>query len=173
MSRTRRIFVLGAIALFIFGVAWRRRRTLPVAATPAPLQTGTISASLDFGDRIRTYLIHVPSGYFSKTPLPLVFVLHGATESNASVENLSGMSTKADREHFITVYPSGTGRLPTWNAGNCCGYAIANHVDDIGFFRALLEKLERDYAVDRKRVYFTGISNGAMMSYRVACEMAE
>jgi polyhydroxybutyrate depolymerase len=85
------------------------------------------------------------------------------------------MSAKADKENFLAVYPSGTGRLsdvPTWNAGNCCGYAIQNHVDDIGFFRALLEKIERDFAVDRKRIYFTGISNGAMMSYRVACEMS-
>jgi polyhydroxybutyrate depolymerase len=51
--------------------------------------------------------------------------------------------------------------------------SIQNRVDDIGFFRTLLEKLEREYAIDRKRIYFTGISNGAMMSYRVACEMAD
>jgi polyhydroxybutyrate depolymerase len=37
----------------------------------------------------------------------------------------------------------------------------------------LLAELERRYAVDRKRIYFTGISNGAMMSYRVACEMSD
>ena len=60
--------------------------------------------------------------------------------------------------------------MPTWNSGNCCGYALENHIDDIGFFRALIEKLECDYAIDRKRIDFTGISNGAMMSYRVACE---
>jgi polyhydroxybutyrate depolymerase len=177
-SRRRRIFLLGVVALLVCGMAWRRRKVLPVSATPAsatpaPIQTGTISGSLDFGGRTRTYLLHIPTGYDGKTPLPLVFVLHGATESNENVENLSRMTPKADREHFIAVYPSGTGRLPTWNAGNCCGFANATRVDDIGFFRALLEKLERDYAVDRKRVYFTGISNGAMMSYRVACEMPE
>jgi len=171
--RRRRIFVLGAVALLVCGVAWRRRRVLPVSATPAPIQTGTISGSMDFGGQTRTYLLHIPTGYYGKAHLPLVFVLHGATESNDSVENLSGMSAKADREHFIAVYPRGTGRLPTWNAGNCCGYGVVNHVDDAGFFRALLEKLEGEYAVDRKRVYFTGISNGAMMSYRIACEMSE
>ena len=89
---------------------------------------------------------------------------------------MSGMSAKADQDHFIVSYPSGTGRLsavPTWNSGNCCGYALENHIDDIGFFRALIEKLERDYAIDRKRIDFTGISNGAMMSYRVACELSD
>ncbi len=33
------------------------------------------------------------------------------------------MSTLADQQNFIAVYPNGTGKLPTWNAGNCCGYA--------------------------------------------------
>ena len=69
--------------------------------------------------------------------------------------------------------PAGTGRVVTWNAGNCCGSAMQENVDDIGFLRALLEKIQHDYAIDPQRVYFTGISNGAMMSYRVACEMAE
>lgn len=170
--RRRRILLLGAIALLVCGAAWRRSLP-PVSAIPAPIQIGTHSASMEFGGQARTYLLHIPAGYDGKSPLPIVFVLHGATESNYNVENLTGMSAKADREHFIAVYPRGTGRLPTWNAGNCCGYAMAAHVDDIGFFRALLEKLGRDYDVDRKRVYFTGISNGAIMSYRVACEMSE
>jgi polyhydroxybutyrate depolymerase len=173
--RKGRILLLGAIGLLLCVVVWRHTQSSPILESSASTQTGTRPASLDFGGRIRTYLLHVPPGYDANPPLPLVFVLHGATESAESVERLSRMSAKADQEHFIAVYPSGTGRLsgvPTWNAGNCCGYALENHVDDIRFFRALIEKLEREYAVDRKRIYFTGISNGAMMSYRVACEMS-
>jgi polyhydroxybutyrate depolymerase len=175
-SRNHRILVLCAIAALLFcGVVWRRGKLRAVPAVAASTQTATRSASLEFDGRTRTYLLHVPPAYDGKTPLPVVFVLHGATQSDASAEKMSGMSAKADKENFLAVYPSGTGRLsdvPTWNAGNCCGYAIQNHVDDIGFFRALLEKIERDFAVDRKRIYVTGISNGAMMSYRVACEMS-
>jgi polyhydroxybutyrate depolymerase len=122
---------------------------------------------------MRTYALHVPPSYDAKTPLPLVFVLHGATESNDNVEQLSGMSSEADQRRFLVAYPRGIGNLPTWNAGNCCGAAVQEKVDDVGFLGALLAKLEHDYAVDRKRVYFTGISNGAMMSYRMACEMAD
>jgi len=171
--RKRRILMLGAIAVPVCGVAWHRGKARPVLATPGPTQSGTLSESLDFGGRMRTDWIHVPVGYDAKKPLPLVFVLHGAIQSPDSAEKMSGMSAKADQEHFMVVYPRGTGQLPTWNAGNCCGDAVRNDVDDIGFFRALLEKLERDYVIDRKRSYFTGISNGAMMSYRVACEMSE
>lgn len=164
--RQRRMLMFGAIILLICGVAWRLGKAVPV-------QSATHSESLDFGGQVRTYLLHVPVGYDAKTPLPLVFVLHGATQSPDSAEKMSGMSAKADQAHFIVVYPRGTGQLPTWNARKCCGYAIRNDIDDIGFFRALLEKLGHDYAIDRTRIYFTGISNGAMMSYRVACEMSE
>jgi polyhydroxybutyrate depolymerase len=176
MTGRRRIFLLlFVILLLIAAAAWRRggaRSERVQASTP----TGTLQASIEVGGLIRNYLIHVPTGYAGGTPLPLIFVLHGATQSPRSAEEMSAMSTKADQQHFLAVYPSGTGRLndvPTWNAGNCCGYAIENHIDDIAFFRALIEKLEHDYAVDPKRIDFTGISNGAMMSYRVACEMSD
>ena len=174
--RKRRIVVLGAICLLVAGVVWRRATDRPAWASHAMSQADTQSASLEFGGRTRTYLLHVPAAHDAGTPLPLVFVLHGGGQSPESAEKMSGMSAKADEKHFIAIYPSGTGRLsamPTWNSGNCCGYAMQNNVDDVGFLRALIEKLERDYAVDRKRIYFTGISNGGMMSYRVACELSE
>ncbi|MGC1687077.1 MAG: PHB depolymerase family esterase [Candidatus Acidiferrales bacterium] len=172
----RRILILGTICVLVLGVMWRRTGAWPAMASFASIQAGTQSASLDFGGRIRTYLLHVPPTYVAGTPLPLVFVLHGGGQSPNSAEKMSGMSSKADEKHFIAIYPSGTGRLsamPTWNSGNCCAYAMQNNIDDVGFLRALIEKLERDYSVDRKRIYFTGISNGAMMSYRMACELSE
>jgi len=89
---------------------------------------------------------------------------------------MSGMSALADREEFLAAYPSGTGyisRVPTWNAGNCCGYALAHKVDDGAFISALIHKLERDYPLDPKRLFVTGISNGAIMSYRLTCELSD
>lgn len=131
--------------------------------------------SITVDGRERTYLLHAPSGYptGAASKIPLVLVLHGATQSPESAERMSGMSDLADREHFLAVYPRGTGRLPTWNAGNCCGYAQQNDVDDVAFIRALIDRLERVYPVDARRVYVTGISNGAMMSYRLACELSD
>jgi polyhydroxybutyrate depolymerase len=137
---------------------------------------GTESKTLEFGGRTRTYLVHPPKGYEGKLPLPLVLVLHGAIQGAANVERMSGMSAEADKENFLAVYPNGTsesGLAPTWNAGACCGYAQMNKVDDAGFLRALIDRLEHDYPIDPKRVFATGISNGGMMSYRLACEMAD
>jgi len=108
--------------------------------------------------------------------LALVLVLHGALQGATNVESVSGISAKADKEKFLVAYPNGTSRsglAPTWNAGACCGYAQTNQVDDVGFLRALIDKLEHDYNVDPKRIFATGISNGGMMSYRLACELAD
>lgn len=166
----RRVFGVLTLLVFALGGAafWR-------FALGAP-GLGDRSGTLGIGGRTRTYFVHVPSHYDGHKPLPLVFVLHGATQSPESAEQMSGMSTKADKENFLAVYPSGTGRLsrvPTWNSGACCSYAMEHNVDDVAFLRALIKKLEQDYAVDPKRIYFTGISNGGMMSYRVACEMSD
>jgi poly(hydroxyalkanoate) depolymerase family esterase len=140
------------------------------------LAAGTESKTLELAGRKRTYLIHPPKGYDAKTPLPLVLVLHGAVQGAANAESMSGMSAKADKEDFLVAYPTGTSRFglaPTWNAGACCGYAMTNKVDDVGFLRALIDRLEHDYTVDPKRIFVTGISNGGMMSYRLACELAD
>jgi polyhydroxybutyrate depolymerase len=89
----------------------------------------------------------------------------------------AGLDAVADREGVIVVYPFGTGVLPrrllTWNAGDCCGYAMNQRVDDVGFAVATLEDLARRTSIDPDRVYATGHSNGAMMAYRLAAERAD
>jgi polyhydroxybutyrate depolymerase len=90
---------------------------------------------------------------------------------------MSGMSDLADREGFLVLYPGGTGllsrRFLTWNSGNCCGRAMRKSVDDSGFLAALIERYEKDGSADPKRVFVTGLSNGAMMAFRLACERAD
>ncbi len=127
--------------------------------------------SITVDGRKRTYFVHLPPRYDHRTPTPVVLVLHGAGGSPEGVERVSGMSEKADKENFIAVYPRGTGQ--TWNSGKCCGDALLNDIDDVAFFRKLIEKLERDYAVDPKRIFVTGFSNGGMMAYRLACELSD
>lgn len=61
----------------------------------------------------------------------------------------------------------------TWNAGSCCADALRENVDDVGFVSALIGRLVKERAVDPARVYATGMSNGAQLSYRLACELAD
>jgi len=80
-------------------------------------------------------------------------------------------------QRFLVAYPEGSswGNIPwrSWNAGACCGYAKARRVDDVAFFDALLEDLQGAFPIDVSRVYVAGVSNGAMMAYRLACERSE
>jgi polyhydroxybutyrate depolymerase len=86
--------------------------------------------------------------------------------------------SKSDAAGFVAVFPSGYSRFPsgilaTWNAGTCCGAAQKNNVDDVGFIRAVIARVERQANIDKGRVFATGMSNGAMMSWRLACEAPE
>lgn len=123
----------------------------------------------------RSYLLHIPDR-LPPGKHALVLVFHGGGGNGVNAARVSGMSAVADRRGFIVAYPNGSGRggrILTWNVGNCCGYALDHHVDDVGFVRALIDKLTAELPVDPNRVYATGISNGGMLSYRVGCELAD
>ena len=134
-------------------------------------------SSLQVDGRERTYLMHLPPVYDGKHPLPLIIVLHGGGGNAQGAVRMTGFNRKADKEGFVVVYPNGSGRLKarllTWNSGNCCGYALDNNIDDVGFIRTLVDELVRTRGIDPKRVYATGISNGGMMAYRLACEVSD
>jgi polyhydroxybutyrate depolymerase len=133
--------------------------------------------SLSHDGRVRSYTVHLPPSYDPVKSWPVVLVLHGGGGNGTQMAEMTGFSKKADREGFIAVYPNGSGRWQkrflTWNAGNCCAWAYENRIDDVGFIRALIGQLKKDYVVDGNRVFATGISNGGMMSYRLACELSD
>ncbi len=89
----------------------------------------------------------------------------------------SKFSELADEKGFIAAYPNGTGKLEdkvlTWNGGTCCGYAVTNQIDDVGFIRALIAEVQSKYKIDSKRIYATGMSNGGIFSYRLACDTSD
>jgi polyhydroxybutyrate depolymerase len=146
-----------------------------LAAPPAPaLGPGDHARTLTVGGRERSYLVHVPKSYDPKKPVPVVLAFHGAAMTGRLMALVSGLSPTADREGFLVVYPDGTGDLVlTWNAGGLRGPLARNKADDVAFTAALLDDLARVAAIDARRVYATGLSNGAMMTYRLAAELSD
>jgi polyhydroxybutyrate depolymerase len=145
-------------------------------AQPAPLGPGDHTRIIEVDKRSRTCLVHVPPKYDPKKPTPVVLAFHGGGSNAEQMIKFCGLNETADKHGFIVVYPSGTGRLEkllTFNGGNCCGYAMTNRVDDVACTRALLDDLAKVVNVDPKRVYATGMSNGAIMSYRLASELSD
>lgn len=134
-----------------------------------------LSASIIHGDLRRTFNIYKPSDI--AIGLPLVIVLHGRGANGESMELLTrnGFNMLADREGFIVVYPDGVGM--TWNDGRrdqkAKDRAYLENIDDVGFISALIGKMIIDYGVGPEKVFVTGLSNGAIMAYRLACELSD
>jgi polyhydroxybutyrate depolymerase len=152
----------------------------PAAASKprASLTPGkSITRSIKVGTLDRRSLVYIPRGYDASRPTPVVVVFHGGGGNPETMVNFCGLNDKADEAGFIVAYPYGTGRMPnrllTFNGGNCCGYAMDNNIDDVGFVRAMLDDLATVANVDANRVYATGMSNGGIMAYRVASELAD
>jgi len=159
-----------AILAAAMGCAW-------AYAQVGDLLPGDHSRTVAVGERTRTYHVHVPASYDGTRAFPVVLVLHGGGGNGRQMARYSGMSRTADREGFLAVYPDGSGRLKrvllTWNTGLPGIYATRIKSDDLGFVRALLDDFETVANVDRRRVYATGISNGAMLSLMLAAHMPD
>jgi polyhydroxybutyrate depolymerase len=149
-------------------------------AVASPAQAGGRFAAAgdhDLSLGARTFLVHLPPGFATRGPLPVLVAFHGGGGTARGFEAYAGLDRVADREGVVVVYPDGSGRLGrrllTWNAGACCGYALTSAADDVGFALAVLRDLARDLPLDATRVYATGHSNGGMMAYRLAAEAAD
>jgi polyhydroxybutyrate depolymerase len=123
------------------------------------------------GGLARTLNVHVPKAYDPQKPMPLVLNFHGYSSNAVQEDLLSQMSAKADAAGFIAIYPEGTNS--SWNAGACCGTAASSGVDDIGFVKDILAAAESKLCVDAHRIFATGMSNGAFLSHRIGCELAD
>jgi polyhydroxybutyrate depolymerase len=135
------------------------------------LKAGDTDLTISSGGRQRTARVHVPASYDPKKPIPVLLNFHGRMSNPSQQALLSKTTPKADAAGFVVVYPAGVG--DTWNAGLCCGEAQSNDIDDVGFTRALLDELGTKLCVDAKRVFATGLSNGAFMSHRLGCELSD
>ncbi|MBI3825897.1 MAG: esterase [Candidatus Rokubacteria bacterium] len=155
----RAMWVTGvAVALAALGIA----ALVPASSTRA----------LQVDGRERTFVIHVPPGVGADRPLPVVLVFHGGGATGAATERSIGFDRLADRDGFIAVYPDGLNR--SWNDGRDDPVipSYRDGIDDVAFVDALLAAVGRDRAIDARRIYATGISNGAIFSQYLAVRRA-
>ena len=187
--------MLTAVALAIGGAAaaqraGRLRQIIQMeqqhrSAVPADPNSTPVKAPGDYrfsfvhDGIMREYLVHVPRSYRG-APTPMLVALHGGGGSAdfQADDSRYKLISKAEAAGFIAVFPNGYSRFPggilaTWNAGACCGAAQKNDVDDVGFLREVIRGVERQARIDPRRVFMTGMSNGALMSWRMACEASD
>lgn len=156
----------------------RRLREADPGMTPIP-GPGDYRFSFIHGGLRRDYLVHVPQGYRG-LPMPMLIALHGGggDADFQADDSRYHLISKSDEAGFIAVFPNGYSAMPggilaTWNAGTCCGPAMKHNIDDVGFIREIIRRMRVQARIDPNRIFATGMSNGAMMSWRLACEASE
>ncbi len=167
-------------ALFLVGLACARTSNTSIStSTVQPnLPAGESTRTLTHDGLERSYILYVPKSVNWNQSVPLVIVFHGGTGNAESALRMSGFNEVADQNGFLVAYPNGTGRMSdenilTWNGGDCCGFAQEKNVDDVGFVRAIVTDLQSLTRIDSKRIYAAGMSNGGILSQRLACEAAD
>jgi polyhydroxybutyrate depolymerase len=142
------------------------RCALPVEGPSGP---GWSARTLDSGGSERCYHLYAPPGYNPAQPAPVVVSFHGFMSNPNSHALISGWHKLAEQEGFLVVYPQGTSFPLRWDAGSAWG---APGVNDVQFFRDMVDDIAKVAAIDRSRVYVNGFSNGGGMAVRIGCEAA-
>jgi polyhydroxybutyrate depolymerase len=132
---------------------------LGAASTP-----GVTRHTMESGGVSRSYEVEIPANVVARPAL--IVMLHGHGGTGAQMRRYKDIG-QVTGDAAVIVYPDGVDR--SWSDGR----VVRNAQDDIGFLRQLIATAQAAYGTDPKRVYVAGMSNGAMMALRVACQMPE
>jgi polyhydroxybutyrate depolymerase len=149
-------------------------------STSDAADTGVDAPSIDAAGIVaaRPYTLHVPPGVDPTKPTPLLFMFHGYGVDGDTEEAYQQLARASDAHGFLYAYGNGTMSVPPdggpgsrfWNATNACCDFYDPTVDDVQYFDAMLMDIRSKYAVDPKRIFVTGHSNGGFMAHRLACD---
>lgn len=158
----RRVAMLLGVVPVIAGCAvWHPK-------PPSGFVDGNSIHTVNVGRHDRTYRLHKPAGLPASAPL--VVMMHGGFGSAAQAERSYGWDQLADSEKFVVAYPDGVNRAWNVNGGGCCGRPAREGVDDVAFISAAVADVAKNVSINAAHVYATGMSNGGMMSYTLACD---
>jgi polyhydroxybutyrate depolymerase len=129
------------------------------AATP-----GLTTQTLTVDGAPRQYLLSIPAVYDPAKRAPLILDFHGLGSNKEQQALYSGMGQKAGAEGYVVITPDGTGDIQHWSLPPLPGGTA-----DVDFVKQMLATTSRRLCIDAKRVYATGISNGAIFSTKLAC----
>lgn len=153
------------------------------AAHAQQVKSGEHRYTVQAAGLARHYVVHVPGRHETAIPLPVVVMLHGGGETSRAAVAETGWTAKADEANFLAVFPdamppdpSRPGQFRTnpqlWNDGSERFYRGQKAPDDVAFIDAMLDDLAARFPIDKRRIYATGFSNGASMSFRIGMELS-
>ena len=165
-------FVLALSAVVSVSAACGDRAPFAGAPSIPPSSAAVVPSDLVVGED-RPVTVHLPASYDANQPAPLLILLHGYTSSGQEQSAYFNLAPAADARGFVYAYPDGTidsqgNRF--WNATDTCCDFDRTGVDDVGYLAGVIADIRAEVAIDPKRIYVLGHSNGAFMAYRLACD---
>ena len=166
------------ILLFILGFIWVIGIQAGQALTD-PVKPGTYQLMLKTEGLRWRYDLHIPPQYNPNTPIPLVITLHGTRGNGRYYLNQAFWKDKANEAGFIVAAPYGQPvvrwmprKTRVWNV-SLRPSNPRSQIDDVQFFRVLLNKLQRNLNIDPNRIYVVGHSNGGEMAFLLGRELSK
>ena len=173
MSKLLKFIALVVVIILVAAVLgwWWYLRPEPME--PPELPGVSERGEMEFGGHSRSWLTYIPATRATRPAL--VLVMHGSLGDGEGMRSTTRFSfdVLAERHGFVVVYPDGYRRH--WNdcrAGADYAAKLEN-IDDVGFLRALVQRMVAEQQVDPARVFATGLSNGGQMAYRLGLEAPE
>lgn len=175
------ILTIAAVFFILIASGQSGQRGTEKAKLSAP---GKKHFAIKVDDDIREYYVHIPPGYNGTTALPVVFMLHGSGGDGLKFYNHSGWVEEGEKENIITVFPSSwkydcviDDSVEKHNAEKWNDYKLElcdnnKKRDDIKFLNKVIDELQQKFAIDAKRIYLVGFSNGGNMAARCAIELS-
>ncbi len=150
---------------------------LNVIRTPG---SHVVSINVDGHDR--RFVFVTPSHPKAGQNVPIVFFFHGAGGTALQAAKTYGWTEKAEKEHFFAVFPEGLPARPDetgsfllnphiWRDGRL-GMRTSD-IDDVHFFEVLLKQIDALLPIDEHRIYLTGFSNGAAMTFTLGAHFSD
>ncbi len=143
------------------------------AASASPTPSSSPEHLAVGGDR--PVKVAIPAGFDPTVPAPVLMLLHGYGSSGEEEEAWLRLGAAAAQRGVIYLHPDGTrdsNGARFWNATDACCDVDGSGVDDSAYLAGLITEIGSHVAVDPRRVFVVGHSNGAFMSYRMACDHA-
>jgi polyhydroxybutyrate depolymerase len=154
------------LLLIIFLVSCRHKELKAVNES----ETSNLKYSFTCNGENRIYYLHRPSSFNKNKSYPLVIALHGLGGNGERTAVFTGFNKISDKEGFIVVYPDGHIIKHTGKEIRCWRLDVDT---DVKFISSLIDKISKDYKIDSKRIYATGISNGGMMCYVLSAKLSD
>ncbi|MFH2012862.1 MAG: dienelactone hydrolase family protein [Pseudomonadota bacterium] len=184
MNKKERVTILIAIGVLLLCACSKMTSTGGVQSSLENWLPGNHTLSIEVGGLERHFVVHVPQVYSRNKHWPVVIIFHGGGGTARGAMWETGFADRADREGFLAVFPEGSppdssrpgsffNNPQTWNDGSERGIgAVERKIDDVTFVSAMIRDLKKRFSVDDRRIYATGFSNGASMSFRIARELS-